>query len=225
MAAKIQKPLNELLTNNMVDIYVGPKRKHWCLHKDLLSDRSPFLLTTFSSGVKEEHGNGMYLPDDDPDAFELFVNWLYGARLVPIRYFFHHKLVEKDVITLCKLHVLASKLCIEPLMNLVIDDIRRYNRLWGTHTSNIVRQYISANAVAPSPLLHYIAHEIAYELSGDPEKYCSYEKLLRGNNELSSIILCITFASGKERVLLDPAREGICLFHKHKGRKSCGAWR
>lgn len=75
-----------LLSGPTVDIYVGPDRKHWSLHKNLLCHHSSYFETEFRGHEvpKREdipQQNKLELPDDDPIGFELLVKWLYQGRL------------------------------------------------------------------------------------------------------------------------------------------------
>jgi hypothetical protein len=64
----------------MVKIFVGPKRKEWVIHEDLICDRSDYFKAVFKDGFKETDEKEIHL-DDDPAAFALFVDWIYGAEL------------------------------------------------------------------------------------------------------------------------------------------------
>ena len=64
-------------------IFVGPARTKWSLHENLLSATSDFFRTAFNGGFKESADDTLALPEDDPQAFELFVRWLYGKALSP----------------------------------------------------------------------------------------------------------------------------------------------
>jgi BTB/POZ domain len=51
------------------------------LNEELLCDRIPFFKGAFKSGWKEGKSKVMELPDDDPEAFGLLVNWIYTERV------------------------------------------------------------------------------------------------------------------------------------------------
>lgn len=60
---------------------VGPSQTVWRLHENLLSGTSDFFRAAFNSGFKESLEDRLLLPEDDPQAFELFVRWLYARAL------------------------------------------------------------------------------------------------------------------------------------------------
>ncbi|KAI9797577.1 MAG: hypothetical protein M1835_007841 [Candelina submexicana] len=117
MVSNEHKPLVDLLTPDMVDIYVGSKRKQYHLHKPLLCHQSEFFKKAFSGDFKESEERALYLPDDDPTAFELFIHWLYTGRL-------DEPWGPGGRRPYIKLYILASKFCMESLANATIDRLQ-----------------------------------------------------------------------------------------------------
>lgn len=119
MAASQYLTSSSFLASDMVDFFVGTKRKRYHLHKELLCDRSDYFKAAFHGRFSESTSNELYLPDDDIAAFGLFVNWLYGSPL-------------KEFDTAEQLHdylalwVLSDMLLIEYLQKLTVDRIRAY---------------------------------------------------------------------------------------------------
>ncbi|EKD16219.1 uncharacterized protein L3040_009541 [Drepanopeziza brunnea f. sp. 'multigermtubi'] len=68
-------------SSNMVTIYVGPDRKCWTVHENLICDRTRFFRSAFRGGFAETTEKSIWLEDDDPEIFKLFVEWLYGSDL------------------------------------------------------------------------------------------------------------------------------------------------
>ncbi len=209
----------------MVDIYVGPKRKHWCLHKDLLCNRSSFFEAALGGNFKEAKEGVMYLPEDDSSVFEIFVNWLYGpetlsaSRILPI----NGEIFDDRVMTVCKLYILCSKLCVESLMNTVMDRVRKYHRENNLYPSRKVLVYVFGNVVSTSLIYKYFAHEAASEMSKqeckNPQKFV---RLMHEHHDLAVIIATEMAAWWKEGGISDPAHEKNCLFHEHKDTEKCG---
>lgn len=61
----------------MVSIYVGPERKHYVVHKRLLTSQSDYFDKALNGGFKEAEENKIHLEEDDPAAVGLLVGWLY----------------------------------------------------------------------------------------------------------------------------------------------------
>jgi hypothetical protein len=68
------------LGTEVVDIIVGPKRKRFVVHEQLLTSRSTYfrdILRGSNIGNKSK----VYFDDDDPAAVALFVGWLYRGTI------------------------------------------------------------------------------------------------------------------------------------------------
>lgn len=105
----------------MVDIYVGPSRRGFHLHRDIICDRSSYFKAAFLRDFAEADTKELYLEEDNEIAFEIFANWLYGTTPnVPEN--------EEQLPAYLALFVMAQKYVLEYLANLVIDLIRAYYR-------------------------------------------------------------------------------------------------
>lgn len=67
--------------NESVIIYVGPERKRYLIHKDLLTKQSEFFDKALNGKFKEAEENSIYLEEESPAAFDLLVGWLYQGRI------------------------------------------------------------------------------------------------------------------------------------------------
>ncbi len=64
-----------------VSIFVGKKRKEFNIHKKLICEASKFFNDAFNGPYKEGQENRMHMPEDDPEVFSCFVDWLYRNPL------------------------------------------------------------------------------------------------------------------------------------------------
>lgn len=119
---------HSLLTGSMVDILVGPGRKTFNLHRDLLCDRSDYFKASLEGAFLESQTNELHLPDDSPAVFELFVNWLYGGSLKKAT-------GTRQLRDHFGLLAFSEKLLIEDLQNATIDAIRSYYRATNSKVS------------------------------------------------------------------------------------------
>ncbi|KAL8876951.1 MAG: hypothetical protein Q9198_004938 [Flavoplaca austrocitrina] len=62
-------------------VRVGKDAKSWILHKSLLNRHSPFFAAALNGSFKEATTNTVELDDDDPESFQLFVQWLYTGEI------------------------------------------------------------------------------------------------------------------------------------------------
>lgn len=69
------------LGTTMTTLVVGPDELEYCVHRDLLSSRSPY----FAAAAKEEWKEGqdcrVPLPDDEHVAVEFYVQWIYAGKI------------------------------------------------------------------------------------------------------------------------------------------------
>lgn len=128
-----------LLSGPLVDIYVGPSKRHWSLHRNLLCHHSERLQADLSpengdaspnSKKKKNNnqdgnvGDKLDLPDDDPVGFELFIKWLYQGKLDDVSEFPEER--KYDYAVAChKLYALCARFEMTQLANLAIDQYRK----------------------------------------------------------------------------------------------------
>lgn len=109
----------------------------WVLHENLLSSVSDFFKSAFNSGFKESIEGQISMPEDDPQAFECFVRWLYIRTLVPqaaasptttasLLFRPTPSGAAACIHESLHLYVLASKLLIEDLENICVDIAHAY---------------------------------------------------------------------------------------------------
>ena len=88
------------------------------------------------------------LPDDDVEAFELFVTWIYGA---PMKQF-----DGAEISTHMKLIFLGEKLCLEPLINEGMNQFRIFYQAPRLPVTTSVIRYVYENAAPKSPLRQFL---------------------------------------------------------------------
>jgi hypothetical protein len=112
-----------LLGEKFVAIYVGPKKTKFNLHENLLCDKSEYFKTAFRSGFKETQEKTLSIPEDSVDTFEYLVNFFYSPK-------FTLQPPESEFVmgVYFELYILASKLCIDTLQNVVINTLLHFFR-------------------------------------------------------------------------------------------------
>lgn len=100
------------LGDELVTIYVGPKRKGFTIHKEIICE------SDFFRGAFDEAKDGkMHLPEDNPDAFDLYAEWAYRKRIRD-----GHS--ESYLHSLYDLYIMADKFCNTKLMDATMDKIQ-----------------------------------------------------------------------------------------------------
>ncbi|KIW74658.1 hypothetical protein Z517_11428 [Fonsecaea pedrosoi CBS 271.37] len=160
--------VDNFTTSEIVTVHVGPKRKRFHLHRDLICERSPFMEKCLQKNRFDEgYKNEMYLPEDDPKAFSIVVEWIYRGRLpsfgtgagsggsaVPAR-----GLCGLDMCDISAAYCMADKFGMEELQNGIMDCIRTHYRLSassGTTTSASTSASASGNGHNHSHFHHII---------------------------------------------------------------------
>ncbi|KAI4173157.1 MAG: hypothetical protein LQ343_003084 [Gyalolechia ehrenbergii] len=75
---------SSLLASPMVIFHLGPKKKAYHIHRDLICSTSPIFQSHFGALETKTPTTDMYLPDHDPKAFELFLSFLYRKQFPEI---------------------------------------------------------------------------------------------------------------------------------------------
>ncbi|KAF7943062.1 hypothetical protein EAE96_011007 [Botrytis aclada] len=107
--------------DELVHIFVGPEKKKFSVHKNLIRRSGDFFKAAFQdNGFKEGAENKMDLPEDMPHIFQGFVNWMYTAQVGSLR--IPPEVAENDRnLAIIELHIFADKCQIEQLMNFTMD--------------------------------------------------------------------------------------------------------
>ncbi|KAK5163639.1 uncharacterized protein LTR77_010588 [Saxophila tyrrhenica] len=182
-----ERPLHELLSRDMVDIYVGPDNTHWILHEKLLCHRSKFFREIFyPSKPSSSSKNSAYgLPDENDEPFRLFVGWLYAATIP-------QPSEEKELATMFDLYLMAEKWEIRALTVDVLEAVRKYYHDSDTWPGLRRVQYIYANTEPESPMRQLLVSCVARMLITGDSMPAHWERALRKNGQLAvDIILCV----------------------------------
>lgn len=109
-------------------LYVGLAKTVYHVHKDLLFEASPVFKAALSGQFVESSTRSMNILDDDVDAVERMLQWLYTKK------FELTNVVSKATSSICfcelaELNTLADKYDIVALKNAIIDKLFELYRL------------------------------------------------------------------------------------------------
>jgi hypothetical protein len=218
--------------DEVVSIYVGPKRKKFLVHKKLICEASDFFSKAFTGGFQEAQENSMHLPEDDPNAFALFIDWIYRSKIPKGK-------KQEDQATLYNLYIFAEKLCLDDLANATMDQIQKLLDSFGSsfdeHSTLISKVYIETSSDSPLRKLcyHLMALHLWVEAITPPKGHAplidnpGLEKawsVCKDHVDLfkdfwSHLLKC-SVGDGPP----DPCHAGDCgrcEFHKHRDGESC----
>jgi hypothetical protein len=213
-----------LVGEEMVDIYVGPEEVHFRIHKRILCDRVPYFHKMFTSGFKEGSENTARFPEDDPDSFDMLVDWIYFYNIRGLA-----KMKDSDgndIITWdpVRFYCLAEKLCLPMVMDNIMDTLRKYHKKMQELPSPdfIYRAYASTSD--KSPLRNYCLMTIRYilaDLSKDETEEgwptSEIQKLFKDHDGFASDYITAT----RDGISGDPRDLPKCFFHVHGDDEPC----
>ncbi|OAP64691.1 hypothetical protein AYL99_00663 [Fonsecaea erecta] len=183
-----EKPLHELLTSPLVDIYVGQDSTRWSLHEELLCYHSPFFSSVFrgDNGKKKEtksqDNKTCSLEDEDDYPFELLVGWLYAKYL-------HTPKTEKDIGPLLDLYLLSEKLQIKQLSTDVVEAVREFYHNTSTYPGLRRVQYIYAETDEDNEMREMMVSSVARQLTTSDKIPAHWATALKRNGQLAVDII------------------------------------
>ena len=132
------------LSGNVVHIFVGHKEKRYSVHESRLSACCQFFFQKLRDANQEGPGKPLYLPDDNPDAFEIFANWLYKGYVKPVNA--TTKFKESD-----SGFIVDHYATVDPYFELYFMAEERGLVELKNHTIDVLRAYISEQNFVLSP--------------------------------------------------------------------------
>lgn len=178
-----EKPLHELLTKSLVDIYIGSESTHWVLHEKLLCHHSPFFASKFYTKAKPSASSKSFgLPDTEDFPFELLVGWLYSRAL-------RFPEEEKDIGPLLDLYFLSEQLQIQKLSDEIVETVRAFYHTNGSYPGLRRVQYVYSNTEEDNPLREMMVGSIARFLTLGDAIPVHWERALKKNGQLAVDII------------------------------------
>ncbi|KAF2433818.1 hypothetical protein EJ08DRAFT_694297 [Tothia fuscella] len=76
----IVEPLTMTTFTETINIYAGPSKQHFIVHKTCLVDTSPFFKACPNKQWKKGEELSINLPKDDPPDLSTYINWIFTGR-------------------------------------------------------------------------------------------------------------------------------------------------
>ena len=204
-----------------VDIVVGPEKETFRVHKKLLCSRAPVFDKMFNGSFKEAETQQASLPEDDPEAFSIFLEWLYSGSILPPGKDDNSKLVLNDQI---KLYCFAEKYCLAQLMDYTISaSIAFLNERKGLPTCDHIEMAYNHTA-SGSPLRRFMVLSMQYVIVNmDGSKNWKTEDVaaLMGRCTDLSFDFLTLMRNTNRKVYTSPTELGPCAFHAHGDKAPC----
>ena len=203
----------------MVSLLVGQSKTLFNIHSDILCKASPFFTSAFMGSGEgeflEKSKKSMNLPEDDPEAIDRLIQWIY------VKHFrFHKYAIGKSnnygsvpLMQLATLYVVADKYGVLGLKNEVID------HLWELlgRTQNEVKvddkiiEYVYENTLAGSKLRKLLVH---WQANSTSLRHKNKTKLVQEFPEYAADLLA-RMSSCRPNPWLES--NGKTAYHEHTG--------
>lgn len=210
--------MSHFATSDIITIYVGPERRVYTAHKDLLIARSPFFEKCLQSGFKEGKQNEVCAEEDVPEAFDLLVIWIYTETVTPL----------SDLArTKAALHayMLADKYCMITFQNAIVDAMReRFAHCYvEIRLLALLQEYNGLCGKLKNLLLDQIGFDIKVEAKYKPGgvQRQRLDEFLSGSVPIAAEVLWAYYRCVKENYK-NPAELQGCHYHEHPdGSSAC----
>jgi hypothetical protein len=127
---------------------VGSAPVSFHAHIDLLCSSSTFFSNALTGDFKEGRDKVVPMPDDEPEVFLEFLNWLYNRK-----HFGGMMFAFVDMLKWCKLWILADKLDVPALQNFAMESIfNKFESYDGHSVPTSTFNHVYQNSVPDSPL-------------------------------------------------------------------------
>ncbi|CAL3961981.1 hypothetical protein PZA11_000724 [Diplocarpon coronariae] len=216
------------LGHELVVVHVGKELKTFTIHKTLICAKSDYFKKAFTSGFIESKGI-LYLPEDSPDVFVLFVEWLYRDTV-------RDCISPWEFFSLHNFYIFAEKICEQHLANLIIDAIRGTLHSYTPTFVPALTGYIYARTAEKSPLRklslqHFVWSSWALDddtssrnhIPGRKSLERFYSILARDEDLFVDFFGAINRSQrkGTRDSVEDPSRVAGCAYHTHTTDEHC----
>ena len=193
------------------------------IHKQLLIAKAPVFEKMFAEACSQPTA----LPEDDPEAFGTFVEWLYRGTVTAVSIGDGHADVQKDSLKMLKVHFLAAKYCITELADRALTGFIEILDLQGEYPAVSLMGVCYEKSVSGSKLRQFISKLAAHFLlateheSGDIEEDIdAYVEVFKKHGDfMKDVLRVMRFSSGVR--LVDPSGDPKCTYHQHPESATC----
>ena len=165
-----------------VTVLVGANKTKYFLPKELLVEKVPFFKAALTNSSYEEcKTNTVELPAENSLAFDLFVDWLFLAKLTPIQRTERHYNIPFETVISEKMlddempwhHLLcmASKFCCAGLEKDALEEIQEFHEETRTVCHPKLLKHDFVNSPPAKGLTDYILLEFSRLESGPPQDF------------------------------------------------------
>jgi hypothetical protein len=218
--------------SDMVDVYVGADRIHFHVHQRLLCNKAPVFDKMFNGGFSEAGKKSAELPDDDPKAFDSFLQWVYRDQVAKVDLAADLANASTEGGQLCDaimLYCFAEKYCIDALADSVMNAILEAFVTTPCAPSAEETTLVYDNTSEGSRLRLYIARCFTYQLHVDYTATYTASELdfFAGKPDFCRDVFAVLLRWQTGSYTLEtiplPTNELWCDYHRHGQDEICVA--
>lgn len=199
--------------------------KHLVVHKDLLTKKSYVFDRMFNGGFKEATTNSATFPDDDPDAFEKLIEWLYTGRFLTINSDRSDTSIRPGILS--EIAQLANKYSIWELLDRATTGFVQFFKIrnFVPALDHISSSYEKFPPGSKMRLFHakcaaWVILNFPNDVGGTCWRNAKIKNVFEEHTDLMLNVLDqIRNLSGK--ILPDPRNAGHCEYHEHAKADVC----
>ncbi|MCJ1244935.1 hypothetical protein MMC30_002136 [Trapelia coarctata] len=225
MAEKSIPDVGDFATSPIITISVGTRPPvQFFLHKELLTSKCrTFFAPALKGKPMDAQKPKIDLPEIDPNAFSLFVKWLYTGSVPAIPYqekwgaaSFDGQIVMGIVdseINYHKLYYMAEKFCIYALTDTSVDCIREFHDATRTsvHPKLVLTGY--QNTRHGSPLRTYLCRCVAFSLQAYTDIPRQLGSVIKDEPDIMADVLNYCQSKACFEEIEDPDIDRVHNFH------------
>lgn len=198
-------------------VLVGETKQEFYIHEDLICASSDFFKAAMRNECQESLSRSVDLPEEDPEIFEVYRQWLYSGRICTIENDSEPCNVVRESRNLSHAYVLGEKLQDATFKDTILDSIIEHSddgRKWsinmikiiweGTPPASLTRKYLIdrfiyyGNEELLSRFRHRLPEDFFYEIA-------------------VALLKCRARPGGKAPY----KKHSICKYHEHAKDKPC----
>ncbi|KAK5216556.1 Transmembrane emp24 domain-containing protein 10 [Exophiala xenobiotica] len=227
--------LGSFAQSRFITIIVGAEESKYTAHQEILVAKCPFFATCLTAGMIEASSGEVRLPEDSPEAFGYFIDWVYYGKVQDIG-------DDTEKVTLAmEAWVLADKFCMPEWQDQLMDQILQYVRIYviepamvawvvdKLETTSLLHQFIMDQLAwdqVHSEDVYTASSEIAIRAARAEELKALLDRKDFPHAELRQSTLECARASRQAQVhnqkgQLNPPAKNPCKYHVHEQGTPC----
>jgi hypothetical protein len=206
--------LYSFASSAIITVTVGrdDRKRTYSLHEDVLVTKCPFFEKCLRSGMKEQVEQAVHLPEDNPEAFETVVKWMYAEK-VPTS-------VKGNRIG--HAYILANKFCMTELQNALVDRYRAICKIAVINVTSVT--WIWAHTPEDCKLREMSLDQLHFEILKSPSAYKNadhFKELMKTGGKLVTEMYWKSVHQKETVTRENPAFLTGCVYHVHEDGKQC----